>query len=129
MSFNLELENAANWAIKDSQFFTTLPELLLPEYVSVELTSNIIGVFVANSEALDTWNFAGWSWQQIQLPFGPGSSSTINYHKLWLRQKQLLVFPKLVTTYKFSARFPKWFKQASVTVWEYIGPQADNLEI
>lgn len=124
----LELENAANWTIKDSQFFTTAAETLLPEYLSVDLTSNIIGVLVANSEALDTWNWAGWAYQQIQLPFGPGSSSATNYRKLWLRQKQLLIFPKLISTYKFAVKFPKWFTQASVTVWEYTGPQIDNIE-
>jgi hypothetical protein len=128
MSFNLELENPANWTIKDSQFFSTAPELLLPEYLSVNLTSNIIGVLVANGEALDTWNWAGWSCQQIQLPFGPSSNSSVNWRKLWLRQKQLLIFPKLVTTYKLFVRFPKWFKQVSVTVWEYTDPQIENTE-
>ena len=34
----LELDNAANWTIKDSQFFVTAPELLLPEYLSVDLS-------------------------------------------------------------------------------------------
>jgi len=129
MSSNLDLENAANWTIKDSQFFTTAPELLLPEYLSVQLSSNIIAVLVANSEALDTWNFAGWACQQIQLPFGPSSSSTTNYRKLWLRNKQLLIFlPKLVTTYKLFVRFPKWFEQVSITVWEYTEPQPDAVE-
>jgi hypothetical protein len=121
MGIDLELEKAEFWQIRDSQFFTTSSELLLPEYLSVDLTSNIIGVLVANGEALDTWNWAGWSCQHIQLPFGPGSSSTINWRKLWLRQKQLLIFPKLVTTYKLFVRFPKWFTQASITVWEYTG--------
>ena len=121
MGIDLELEKAEFWQIRDSQFFTTSSELLLPEYLSVDLTSNIIGVLVANGEALDTWNWAGWSCQHIQLPFGPSSSSTINWRKLWLRQKQLLIFPKLVTTYKLFVRFPEWFTQASITVWEYTG--------
>lgn len=124
----LELENAANWSIKDTQFFATAPEILLPEYLSPELASNILGVLVANSEALDTWHFAGTSFQQIQLPFGPGSNSAVNFRKLWLRNKQLLIYPKLVSSYKLSVRFPKWFTQASITVWEYTGPQTDGIE-
>jgi len=123
----LELDNATNWTVKDSQFFTVPPEMLLPEYLSVDLTSNIIAVLVANGEALDTWNWAGWSCQQIQLPFGPSSNSAVNWRKLWLKNKQLLVFPKLVTTYKLFIRFPKWFTQASVTIWEYTGLQIENI--
>jgi len=127
MTVILDLENSANWTIKDSQFFTTLPEFLLPEYVSVELSSNIISVFVANSEALDTWNWAGWACQQIQLPFGPNFNSTVSWRKLWLRKKQLLIFPKLVTSYNLFVKFPKWFTQASITLWEYTGPQPDAI--
>jgi hypothetical protein len=127
MTIILELENSANWAIKDSQFFTASSELLLPEYLSVNLTSNIIGVLVSNGEARDTWNWAGWSCQHIQLPFEPNSSSTVNWRKLWLKQKQLLIFPKLVTTYKLFIRFPQWFSQVSITVCEYTGSQVDNV--
>ena len=119
MSFLLDLDNSANWTPKDAQFFTSSSENLLSEYLSPDLNSNILGVLISNSEAKDTWNFAGYGCQQIQLPFGPNSSSTTNYRKLWLKNKQLLIFPELVSTYKLFIRFPKWFTQASVTVWEY----------
>jgi len=129
MVFVLDLENPANWTIKDSQFFTVPPKFLLPEYLSVDITSNIIGILVDNSEARETWNFAGWINQKINLPFGPSFSSTASSRRLWLRQKQLLIFPQLTTTYKIAIQFPKWFDRASVTVWEYVGSQSNSVEI
>lgn len=126
----LELENAANWIIRDSQFFQVAPENSLPNYLSVEtFNSNVIGVLVDNAKALDTWHFAGWFSQIIDLPFGPNSTgSAVSDRRLWLRRKQLLIFPRLTPTYKISVRFPKWFTQASITVWEYQGVQTDSLE-
>lgn len=131
MSATLELENAANWAVKESHFFEVTPENPFLEYLSVEtFNSNVIGVLVDNAKALDTWHFAGWLGQVINLPFGPNpAGSAISDRRLWLRRKQLFVFPQFTPTYKISARFPKWFTQASITIWEYQGPQTDTLEI
>lgn len=130
MPSTLELENAANWIIRDSQFFQVAPKSHLPNYLSLEtFNSNVIGVFIDNAEARDTWNFAGWFSQVIHLPFGPNlAQSTINDRRLWLRRKQLLVFPRLASGYKIAIRFPSWFSQVSITIWEYQGVQVDALE-
>jgi len=120
MSNTLELEKAENWAIRDSQFFIAGTETL-PEYVSaLDFSSNIISVLVDNSAARETWKFAGWISQIINLPFGPSTSSTISKSPLWLQRKQLLIFPKLTLTYRIAVQFPRWFDRASITVWEYL---------
>lgn len=126
----LDVENPENWQIRDSQFFTTVLPVLLPKYTSVwNFTSSIITILVDNSEARETWNFAGWIGQKINLPFGPHSSSSLtNNRRLWLRQKQLLIFPRLTPSYKIEIQFPKWFDRASVTAWEYTG-LTDDAEI
>lgn len=130
MVLQLELENPANWVPRDSQGFTATVDTPLPEYMSVvEFTSNVIGLLVDNAAAKETWNFAGWLERRINLPFGPSSTtSVIDYRKLWLRQKMLLRFPAIVPAYKIGIRFPRWFTQASVTVWEYQGSQGDTIE-
>ncbi|MEG4010405.1 hypothetical protein QUA41_30760 [Microcoleus sp. Pol11C1] len=129
MSITLDLENSANWQPRLAQSFVGSSENPLPEYApNFDFTSNIIAVLVDNSEALDTWYSAGWIGQKINLPFGPTAASTFSNTRLKLRQKQLLVFPKLVPTYKISVRFPRWFTQASITIWEYLGPQTDTIE-
>lgn len=129
MSFVLDLENVENWQPRLAQFFASSPNNSLPEYApNFDFNSNIIAVLVDNSEALDSWYSAGWINQKINLPFGPTVASSVNNTRLRLRQKQLLIFPKLVPTYKISVRFPKWFTQASITVWEYTGPQSDSTD-
>jgi hypothetical protein len=125
---DLELGSVENWAIRDSQSFTATPKNLLPDYFSVDLTSNIIVVLVDNSKALERWHTAGWIRQQINLPFGPNQKSSANSQWLRLREKQLIIFPKLTPTYKIAISFPEWFDRASVTVWEYIGSQSEDIE-
>jgi hypothetical protein len=62
----------------------------------------------------------------VNVPVGPVSIlTTVNDRRLWLRRKQLLIFPADISTYQVTIRFPKWFSQASVTVWEYTGPQTE----
>jgi hypothetical protein len=127
MSIVLELENLQNWQIRDSQFFTTILPAPLPEYISAwNFTSTIIAVLIDNSEARETWNWAGSICQKINLPFGPSSNSYSAYQPLRLRQKQLVIFPRLVPAYEIAIQFPKWFTRASVTIWEYTGPTDDT---
>lgn len=116
----LDLENPENWQARDSQSLTAAPESPLPEYLSeVTFTSNIIATVIDNPEK-DTWRFAGYLNQIINLPFGPSSlKSNVQPRRLWLRQKQVLIFPELVPSYRIGIVFPSWFNQASVTVWEY----------
>lgn len=121
MTIILDLQNSENWQTRDSQFFTVSPGNKLPEYTSlVTFTSNIICTLIDNATARETWNFAGWIAQKVNVPVGPASSpSTVNDRRLWLRRKQVLIFPAEIPTYQVTVRFPKWFHQASVTVWEY----------
>lgn len=121
MAVILELENPERWQTRDSQLFSTTPPNELAEYTSSEnFTSNVIAVLVDTSEARETWKFGGWVSQKINAPIGPGSIPTkVNYKRLWLYEKQLLIFPAEITNYQVTVRFPKWFVNASITVWEY----------
>jgi len=123
MSFILDLENPANWQTRDSQSLSAPLEGLLPEYLSkVSFSSSLIAILVDNAEAKDTWTFAGYFAKKINLPFGPPSAlSIVDIRRLWLKQKQLLILPKITNSYQVLIRFPKYFTQASVTVWEYQG--------
>ena len=120
----LDLGNSANWQPREAASFTATPKTLLPDFLGTEyFNSNIIGVLVDNAEAKETWHFAGWLSQKIFLPFGPNSSgSAVSDRKLWLKQKQLIRFPEIALTYRIDIRFPRWFTQASITIWEYQGP-------
>ena len=127
MTLLVELGNSGNWLQSDSQSFSGFP---LPEYVPpFQFEKHILAVYVDNFEAKDTWNFAGWLSQKIQLGIGPSlKAESISNRKLWLGRTQLLIFPKLTTTYTLSIHFPQWFKSASCTIWEYWGPEANTTE-
>lgn len=128
MTLQLELEKAEHWIIRDSQVLFTAP---FPEYSSiVSFSSNIIGVIVEVAEAPDTWKFGGWMWQKVSLPFGGAnvSSSALNHRKLFLRRKQLFIFPLHLSSYQLAAQFPSWLPNVSVKIWEYVGPQINPVE-
>ena len=83
MTVILNLENPENWQTRDSQFFQAIKNQL-PEYTSaVTFTSNVICTLVDNSAALETWKFAGWMAQKVNLPVGPVSIlAKLNYRRL-----------------------------------------------
>jgi hypothetical protein len=65
----LDLENPEHWQTRDSQFFSVAPESELPEYTSlVTFTSNVICTLIDNSQARETWKFAGWIAQRLNVP-------------------------------------------------------------
>lgn len=127
MTLLVELGNSSNWLQSDTQSFSGFP---LPEYVPpFQFEKHILAIYVSNFEAKDTWHFAGWLSQKIRLGIGPSAGAeSVTNKKLWLGRTQLLMFPKLTTTYTISIRFPQWFKSASCTIWEYWGPEADSTE-
>lgn len=120
MGVSLDLENPENWQPRDSQSLTAAPESPLPDFLSeTTFTSKVIAIIIDNPEK-DTWRFAGYLSQKINLPFGPSSlKSNLQPRRLWLRQKQVLIFPEVLPAYKVGIVFPRWFNQASVTLWEY----------
>jgi hypothetical protein len=92
----LDLENAENWAIRDTQF---LPLLLQHFYLNTHqgfnFSSSILAVLI-DIPKLANLEFAGYISQRINLPFGPSGSSNAKSKRLWLRQKQLLIFRNLL---------------------------------
>lgn len=129
MTLILELEKPIHWILRDSQTIT-FPESSIPEYSSiVSFSSNIIGVLATVEDAPNTWEFGGYMHQEINLGFGGNlSPAQLNSKKLFLRRKQLFIFPDFLPPYKLSVDFPRWFPSASIKIWEYLGPQIDTVE-
>lgn len=125
----LELEKIEHWIIRDSQIFTTAFAPLSDYLSPITFNSNIVGVIITVDGAPETWDFAGWISQKVYLPFGTSTdSSLLNYHKLFLRRRQLIVFPDFLLPYQLFISFPRWFPNVSVKIWEYIGPQINPVE-
>lgn len=126
MTLLVEFDNAANWIQSDFQSFSGKP---IPDYVPPYLfEKHILAIFVTNPEPDKNWRFGGFLSQKIRLGVGPSQGAeSLSSRKLWLGRTQLFIFPKLTTTYSLNFSFPYWFNQATLTIWEYWGPEADTL--
>ena len=129
MTLILELEKSIHWILRDSQIIT-FPVSSIPEYSSiVSFNSNIIGVLATVEDAPNSWEFGGYMHQEIDLGFGGSiNPARLNPKKLFLRRKQLFIFPDFLPSYKLSVDFPRWFPSASIKIWEYLGPRIDTVE-
>lgn len=135
----LQLGNSANWqqlfsisnnavALGAGSAFAPIPPITVP----VLIESHIIVVLVTCNSAKDTWYFGGLLSQKINLGLTVGGlpdSDGVQKHKLYLNRLTLLVFPRLTSTYTVEVEVPKWFRQVSLIVWQYIGPIDDSTEV
>jgi hypothetical protein len=139
MTRRLQLSNAANWEQIYNNSFTAgilgngsayvpIPEVEIP----VILESHVVAIHIDTAVPEGrSWNFAGFLFQRYQLGLvlgGIPDADTITTRKLSLGRIQLVVFPKIAPTYSLAVKFPKWFKSASITVWQYTGPDTESSE-
>jgi hypothetical protein len=126
-----QFDNAQNWQEFYSQNFFAqqltanrfqpIPEITVP----ILLDSHVITVYVASASAKETWQFAGFLNQRFAVSVTLGGSydaNVISKRKLWLNKNTLLIFRKITDYYAVSIEIPKWFKDAYVVFWKYIGP-------
>lgn len=134
----LQLGNSANWqqlysisnnavTLGAGSAFAPIPPITVP----VLIESHIITVLVTCDSAKDTWNFGGLLSQKINLGLTVGglpNSDGVQKHKLYLNRLTLLTFPRFTSSYTVELEVPKWFRQVSLILWQYIGPVADTTE-
>ncbi len=133
----LQLTNSTNWSLVYSQAFyaqqiTATSYALIPKItVPLLLERHILAVHATSATAKDTWHFAGFLNQNVQLGLlvggGPDAES-VQRRKIWLNRITLLILPSFAPNYSISFNVPHWFKDISLSVWEYIGPEADSTE-
>jgi len=135
----LQLSNSENWesiyneshvaqrvATAPERYYP-IPEVVLPFL----LERHILAVSVFSNNAKPYWHYAGTMSQRISLGLvvggGPDADS-VSKRKIWLNQTQLIIFPKLTSTYSVAFKAPYWFEDFTLTVWQYIGPESDSTE-
>jgi hypothetical protein len=134
----LQLSNAANWTEIYSANFSAIeitPKLHepIPEVnIPVQLESAILAVYVTTVIPDGAnWNFAGIINQRFQLGLtvgGTPEADSLARRKVWLNRIQLVIFPKLTTSYSCTFTFPDWFKTGTLTLWEYNGPDYESTD-
>lgn len=135
----LQLGNSANWqqlystsvnAVSlgaGSVLFAPIETILVP----ILIESHIIAVSVTSANAKDTWYFGGLISQKINLGLTVGGlpdSDGVQKSKLYLNRLTLLILPKLTSSYAVEVEIPKWFRQVSLIIWQYIGIETDTTE-
>lgn len=138
MGRSLQLSNTANWNLVynfstvavqvTANKWARIPDIVVP----FQFDAHVLAVYVnTNVPEGKDWNFAGYLFQKFLLGITVGGvpeADTLSVRTLSLDEVKLVIYPKITTTYSITIRVPKWFKDASIQVWEYTGPDFDTVD-
>jgi hypothetical protein len=135
---NLELNNPANYSLVYSNSipalcFTTddgvevcsrLTKIIVP----IVFDSQVLSVAVSTSvPAGGIWEFAGTLTKII--PTALGDSISEEKKPLFLGERNLICFQEVKADYKVTILPPKWFKDITIGIYQYDGPDINTLDI
>lgn len=94
--------------------------------------SHILAVRCLSTSAKRHWRFAGLLSQQFQMGTGGTASPlpvvTARSHRSRLNRTELILFPRLTSTYQLVFEPAYWHKHIRLTIWEYTGPESNTTE-
>ncbi|MCC5640538.1 hypothetical protein LC593_32860 [Nostoc sp. CHAB 5844] len=93
---------------------------------------HILAVRCMSTTAKATWRFGGNLSQKIQLGTG-GSASPLPIADgavipLRVNRTRLILLQHLTSTYQLVHETPYWFKDVTLTIWEYTGIESNTTE-
>jgi hypothetical protein len=104
-------------------YYARLTEIIIP----VVFDSPIILVNVSTTiPPGKIWDFAGNISQIVPTALG---DSIVDKSPVYLRKRNLIIFSQIVADYKITYLPPKWFTDVNVTIYQYDGPYADQVDI
>lgn len=133
-----DLGNAQNWehvteisglatVISPGQILP-IPKLTIP----ILLDKSVVAVRVDSVSAPPTWRFAGDIFQEIRVGIMVGGQpdAIATRRRVWLKQVALFFLPELSTSYALSFLPPKWFRDVTLTLWQFTGtnPNPDAVD-
>ena len=121
----MDLSNPSQWVLRYVQNFSSeyIRGLGLPisPFDTGELSDLILRVKVTSTTAKTNWVYAGKATQVIDA----GNVET-DADELYLKlDKPLLWIPKEFISYKLRVRLPKYFTQATISIFGYTGATVD----
>ena len=136
----LQLGNSANWEVIHNQSLSAvkisiegggykvvpIPEISIALLLDVFVLAVLISTNVPEGRE---WKFAGNVKQQVStgIVFGGSQDATFNKSQpLFLDKINLILFPKVSYSYSIFIKLPKWFEDATVTIWRYTGVDYDS---
>lgn len=101
--------------------FRPIPLVIVPTF----LDTHIIAVTVFNQQSKPTWSLGGRVFQLIQVSDQSdlGIFRPNKVYSLFINNTSSITFDKLSPTYRVGIQIPKWFIEAYVNVWQYIGSE------
>ncbi|BAZ31153.1 hypothetical protein NIES4074_36250 [Cylindrospermum sp. NIES-4074] len=114
-------ENSSDWI---KVFSTTLNGTFNSPILEIQplhiFTSSIIGIQVTSASAKDTWIKAGYLSQVIEAPLGAGLAEGERVF-IPLYVPKIIKFLLFPAPYKVSFQAPKYFRECTVSLWEFTG--------
>lgn len=117
----MNLSNPHDWIIRQVESFTSDAirglNLPIPPFETIQLGDRYLRIEVTSTTAKTNWVYAGKATQVVDA----GNVDT-DADELHLKlAKPLLWIPKEFASYKLRVRFPKYFTQATMSVFGFIG--------
>lgn len=105
-----------------SNVFTPLPKFNIPH----NFTKHTLAIGASNSYMKPNWNLAFYLAMNVRIE-GIGKTEVTNrFVRIGLT---LIRFPPVASAYTLQARIPKWHREMSFTIWQYIGEEKDVLDL
>lgn len=126
----LDLSNSSNWEKVYQNSFTAVPIqgvrnqfLPIPAVViSNSFDSHTLAVGASSFQIKPTWHLGFWLSMNVQL-LGIGKAEA--YSKSIPLGLSIVRLPNISSTYTLSANIPRWHKEMTIEIWQYIGSELD----
>lgn len=117
----MDLSNPSLWQLVYLNSFTSEYTRALPvaigEFETNPIARRITRIKVTNSRAGINWTYAG---RCNQIVSAGGVQSSVKKSTLELNTDQVIVWEDF-TPYRLRVKFPKYFTQATISIYEYLG--------
>lgn len=135
MSESLQLQPSSSWAAPyqtmrranlygGTGLFFPIPSFQIP----IQFESPILAIIAENQDALAHWRLGCRVRQLFNADIAALEVSGTQRAVLLNRGPTLIQFPRYAQQYRLEVDVPKWHKELSLTIWEYIGPITNSTE-
>lgn len=121
----LNLDNRDNWTkvysasfaanpIAGTNKFTPIPSVRIPG----TFDKHILAVGGSSFQTKPTWHLGFWLSMYVDIP---SIGRAEGYNKSIPLGLSIVRFPPISSTYSLIASIPKWHREMSIDIWQYVG--------
>lgn len=94
--------------------------------IPVSFNRHTLAIGASSTKTKPTWNLAFWAAMLVRIPNVGTTEVQSRFVRLGLN---LIRFPVLAPQFTLKIRIPKWHQEMSFTIWTYVGPESDVLDL